>query len=61
MATRVLNFSRAHPDPSQGPVAALSRLEAILARSEQVARHVILSEAKNPSGQQLEDPSLRSG
>jgi hypothetical protein len=37
MATRVLNFSRAHPDPSQGPVAALSRLEAILARAGQVA------------------------
>jgi hypothetical protein len=36
MATRVLNFSRAHPDQSQGYVAALSRLEAILARAEQL-------------------------
>jgi hypothetical protein len=37
MATRVLNFSRAHPDQASGSVAALSRLEAILARAGQVA------------------------
>jgi hypothetical protein len=37
MATRVLNFSRAHPDQSPGYVAALSRLEAALARAEQLA------------------------
>jgi hypothetical protein len=36
MATRVLNFSRAHPDPAQGSVAALSRLEATLARAGQL-------------------------
>jgi hypothetical protein len=36
MGTRVLNFSRAHPDKSPGYVAALSRLEATLARGGQL-------------------------
>jgi hypothetical protein len=36
MATRALNFSRAHPDQSPGYVAALSRLEASLTRAEQL-------------------------
>ena len=37
MGTRVLNFSRAHPDPSSGYAAALSRLEERLAQAEQLA------------------------
>jgi hypothetical protein len=37
MATRVLNFSRAHPDPSQGYTAALTRLENTLAQVQVVA------------------------
>jgi hypothetical protein len=37
MATRVLNFSRAHPDPSSGYTAALARLEKTLAQVEVVA------------------------
>jgi hypothetical protein len=37
MATRVLNFSRAHPDESQGYAAALARLEKTLAQAEIVA------------------------
>ena len=37
MATRVLNFSRAHPDESQGYTAALARLEKTLAQVEIVA------------------------
>jgi hypothetical protein len=37
MATRVLNFSRAHPDPSPGYTAALARLEKTLAQVEMVA------------------------
>ncbi len=37
MATRALNFSLAHPDPNPGYVAALSRLEASVARAEQLA------------------------
>jgi len=37
MATRVLNFSRAHPDPSPGYTAALARLEKTLAHAEVVA------------------------
>jgi hypothetical protein len=36
MATRALEFSRAHPDQSPGYVAALSRLEASVARGEQL-------------------------
>jgi hypothetical protein len=36
-ATRVLNFSRAHPDPSQGYTTALTRLEKTLAQVELVA------------------------
>ena len=36
MATRALEFSRAHPDQSPSYVAALSRLEASLARAEQL-------------------------
>jgi len=37
MATRVLNFCRAHPDPSPGYAAALARLEKTLAQVEVVA------------------------
>jgi hypothetical protein len=37
MATRALNFSRAHPDPSPGYTAALARLEKTLAQVEVVA------------------------
>jgi hypothetical protein len=37
MATRALNFSRAHPDASPGYAAALARLEERLARAEQLA------------------------
>ncbi len=37
MATRVLNFSRAHPDPSPGYTAAVARLEKTLAQVELVA------------------------
>jgi hypothetical protein len=36
MAIRALNFSRAHPDPSSGSIAALSRLESAVARAEQL-------------------------
>jgi hypothetical protein len=37
MSTRVLNFSRAHPDASEGYTAPLSRLEKGLAQAEQLA------------------------
>ena len=37
MAKRALNFSEAHPDESPGYVAALARLKAIVARSDQLA------------------------
>jgi hypothetical protein len=37
MGTRALDFSRAHPDPSPGYTAAVTRLEERLARAEQVA------------------------
>ncbi len=37
MGTRVLNFSRAHPNPGSGYASALSRLEEQLARAEQLA------------------------
>jgi hypothetical protein len=37
MGTRVLSFSRAHPDPSPGYAAALSRLEDRLTRAAQLA------------------------
>jgi hypothetical protein len=37
MATRVLNFSRAHPDPSPGYAAALSRLEKSHTQAQQLA------------------------
>jgi hypothetical protein len=37
MATRVLNFSRAHPDASPGYAAAVSRLEQSLTEAEQLA------------------------
>jgi hypothetical protein len=37
MGTRVLNFSRAHPDASPGYAAALARLEERLTRAEQLA------------------------
>jgi hypothetical protein len=37
MATRVLNFTRAHPDPSEGYTAALARLEKTLAQVQVVA------------------------
>jgi len=37
MGTRVLNFSRAHPNPSAGYAAALSRLTENLAQAEQLA------------------------
>lgn len=37
MATRALNFSRAHTDPSPGYAAAVARLEERLARAQQLA------------------------
>jgi hypothetical protein len=37
MGTRVLNFSRAHPDASPGYAAALSRLEKSLTQAEELA------------------------
>jgi len=37
MGKRALNFSQAHPDPSPGYAAAHNRLEAIIARAEQLA------------------------
>ena len=37
MGTRALDFSRAHPDASPGYAAAVTRLEALLARADQVA------------------------
>jgi len=37
MGTRVLNFSRAHPDPSPGYAAALARLEKSLAQADVLA------------------------
>jgi hypothetical protein len=38
MARRVLEFSRQHPDTSPGYVAAVARLEKLLARAELLAR-----------------------
>jgi hypothetical protein len=38
MGRRVLEFSRQHPDPSPGYVAASARLQGRLARAEQLAR-----------------------
>jgi hypothetical protein len=38
MGTRALDFSRAHPDPSPGYTAAVTRLEERLARAEQLAK-----------------------
>jgi hypothetical protein len=38
MGQRVLEFSRQHPDPSPGYVAATARLQERLARSDQLAR-----------------------
>ncbi len=37
MGTRAHDFSRAHPDASPGYAAAVTRLEALLARADQVA------------------------
>jgi len=37
MSNRVLNFSRAHPDPSPGYSAALARLETSLAQADALA------------------------
>jgi hypothetical protein len=37
MSKRVLNFSKAHPDPSQGYTAALSRLEKAVAEADVIA------------------------
>ncbi|HET9466335.1 MAG TPA: hypothetical protein VFO71_12435 [Gemmatimonadales bacterium] len=37
MATRVMNFSRAHPNPSSGYSAALARLEKALAEADVLA------------------------
>src|SRR5918992_723473 len=38
MGVRVLEFSRQHPDPSPGYVAAASRLEELLERASNLAR-----------------------
>jgi hypothetical protein len=38
MGTRALNFSRAHPDPTPGYTAAVTRLEERLARAGQLAK-----------------------
>lgn len=37
MGTRVLDFSRTHPDASAGYTAALTRLEALLGRADELA------------------------
>ncbi|HET6578280.1 MAG TPA: hypothetical protein VFG66_08155 [Gemmatimonadales bacterium] len=37
MGTRVLDFSRSHPDASPGYTAALTRLEALLGRADELA------------------------
>jgi hypothetical protein len=56
MGTRVLNFSRAHLDASPGYVAALSRLEDRLTRSEQLAaqQRVGILEVRAASAQKRE-------
>jgi hypothetical protein len=38
MGRRVLEFSKQYPDPSPGYVAAATRLQALLARADELAR-----------------------
>ena len=56
MGTRVLNFSQAHPNPSAGYAAALSRLEENLARADQLSeqQRTGIIEVRTATGQKRE-------